>query len=102
MNFLLFRLTTGSTLIDDDKELLELNLPFLNFAVPNLYGPSRFVIRLVLDQDVMHDKNLEPVDVARILQHFAGSKAQVLYSESTMKQWVIRIRLAEVQNMVQR
>lgn len=85
-----------------DMELLQLNKPLLPFAYPALTGGSNYILRFVLDQDIMMDKGLEPVDIARCIQSFAQSHAEVIYSEANMEEWVVRVRLANLQEMLNR
>ena len=85
-----------------DRELLELNEPLLPFAHTPIPGPSRYVLRFVLDQDILLDKGLEPVDVARCVQAYTLNNAEVIHSETNMQEWVIRVRLAHVLDMVSR
>lgn len=86
----------------EDYELLKLNQPFIPFADPDPAGASGYVIRFVLDQDIMMDKGFEPVDVARRVKEYLKGHGQVIYSETNMMKWIIRVRLAQVKDMADR
>ena len=54
---------------------------------------SEWVIRLVLNREVLITKELTVVDVAIALERYLGDDARIIRSEVNMVSWVVRVRL---------
>lgn len=62
--------------------------------------PSRFVIRMELQQDLMKTRHLTPPMIRSILRDRLRGRATVSSSETTCIDWVVRVRFADVSEMV--
>jgi len=61
---------------------------------------SKFVIRLVLNQDIMKTRHIYPPVVRKLLQTRLRNRAYVISSETNSVDWIIRIRFMQVQDMM--
>ena len=61
---------------------------------------SRYVIRLIMNHDVMNRRHITPPLVRALLQNRLKGKAHVLSSETNEVDWIIRIRFEEMREMV--
>lgn len=62
---------------------------------------SRFVIRMICARDVMRRRHLTPPVIRRVLSERLGSRAGVCSSEVNAVEWVIRIRLNHICEIVE-
>ena len=63
---------------------------------------SRFVVRLVLNQDIMKTRYLTPPLIRKLLQNRLRNRAYVISSETNSVEWIVRIRFMEVQTMLEK
>ena len=61
---------------------------------------SRYIARITLNRAAMRVRCITPPDVRRILKNRLGNKAHVISSETNEIDWIVRIRLFHVDEMV--
>lgn len=87
-----------ATVVASDAAMVELN-ERVGFPVDE--HASRFVVRLILDQNTMKLRRVTPPAVRTLLRNRLGRRAQVVSSETNEVEWVIRIRFCEVRRMME-
>lgn len=86
-----------STIVDADAAMVDLNERVGEALDENA---SRFVIRLILDQNIMKLRRVTPPVVRTLLRNRLGNKAQIISSETNEVDWVVRIRFREIRRMM--
>lgn len=79
--------------ITEDNEWVQVWAELCDFGE----GLSPWVIRLVLDRQFTENHGLTVVDVAEAVENYMGESAQVLRSETNTVDWVIRIRVRNLE-----
>lgn len=59
-----------------------------------------YVVRLTLNQALMQARRITPPHVRRILKMRMGTRANIVASETNAPEWVVRIRMSYVREMV--
>ena len=67
---------------------------------PTVECDGKYVIRIVLNRTLMHRRRIAPPDVRRVLKRRLGRRAQIFSSEYNEIDWVVRIRLHGVKEML--
>jgi len=80
-----------------DKFMVEMNA---NIGYPRSGNDSNYVIRLILNQDLMKTRHITPPIVRTLLRNRLYKKAHILSSETNDVDWVIRIHLEDVKLMM--
>jgi DNA-directed RNA polymerase II subunit RPB1 len=86
-----------TTVVKDDEWIVQTD-NMLGFTVPE--HSSSMVVRIVLLQEVMRSRHLTPTIVRRVLSERLAGRALVSGSESNCNEWVVRIRLHNVKEMI--
>lgn len=87
----------SSTTIPED-EWIVLADSMLGYEMPS--HATAYVVRIVLNQDVMRMRHMTPTIVRRILSERLATRAHVSSSEVNAVDWVIRIRFFHVRDML--
>ena len=85
-----------NTVITEDADVISL-FTALN---PGPTKCSEYVIRYVLDRELVVSKFLTPQIVARSVKRFLGTAAQIVRSETNMLKWVVRIRICNIEEVL--
>ena len=94
---ILFDPDTMKTLIEKDTFLVEMNN---RIGIKADTQSSRFVIRLILNQQLMSSRKITPPIVRNILRSRFKSKAHVISTETNNVEWVVRIRFKKMAEMI--
>lgn len=87
----------SSTTIAED-EWIVLADSILGYEMPS--HATAYVVRIVLNQDVMRMRHMTPTIVRRILSERLATRAHVSSSEVNAVDWVVRIRFFHVRDML--
>jgi DNA-directed RNA polymerase II subunit RPB1 len=87
-----------STVIDKDKEMVELDSLFGH--PPPQSTSSSFVARLILNKSFMKFRHITVVMIRTLLGKRLSSKAHVISSEDNSLEWVVRIRYKRMKEVV--
>lgn len=69
-------------------------------GIPRSGEDSNYVIRLILNQDLMKTRRITPPIVRTLLRHRLQGKAHIISSETNEVEWILRIRLEKVAVMM--
>lgn len=83
----------------NDKFMVEMNA---KIGIPRSKNDSNYVIRLILNQQLMKTRHITPPIVRSLLRTRLYKKAHVLSSETNEVEWIIRLRLEQVTTMMER
>ena len=86
----------------EDQEMLDLSRPFYSHLDLSRQFVSSYVIRFKLNKHLLISRNYSSVNVVDAIQSFVGDKAYVWYNPPEHNQWIIRIRLADIKNAVEK
>jgi len=83
----------------EDQEMLNLSKPFFTNQNPAF---SSWVIRICLHKHLLLTRNYTSLHVIDAIQSFAGEKAYVWFTPPENDKWIIRVRLSDVKDMVEK
>ena len=87
----------STTIVDADRLMVEINE---RIGAPCGDSASHFVVRLILNQSVMHTRRITPPMVRTLLRNRLRHRAHVISSETNSVDWTIRIRFEKMKDMV--
>lgn len=85
------------TVVEADAFMVELNE---RVGIPVNADVSKYVVRLLLNQNVMKTRRITPPMVRRILRNRLHNKAHIISSETNSIEWTIRIRFEKMESMM--
>lgn len=85
------------TVVAKDEFIVAMNE---RIGVPVNSSLSRYVVRLVLNQNVMKQRRITPPMVRRLLRNRLKHKAHVISSETNSVEWILRIRFERMHDMM--
>jgi DNA-directed RNA polymerase II subunit RPB1 len=85
-----------STAIDEDRDVVDAFRALYHDECEVEPEYVRWVIRFVLDREVLARKGLTVTHVANAIQAYMGDSVQTMRSEVNMMQWVVRLRIKDV------
>ena len=86
----------------EDQEMLDVSRPFYSHLDLSRQFVSSYVIRFKLYKHQLISRNYSSVNVVDAIQSFVGDKAFVWFNPPEHEQWIIRIRLADIKNSVEK
>ena len=89
-----------TTVMQADQPILDLD-HLLSEEDEKLNEPSSYVIRLILNQNVMKTRCVTPPVVRSILRKRLKNKAHIISSETNSVDWIVRIRFNYIGIMMQ-
>lgn len=87
-------------LIPEDEEMIRISKLFQDPL--HAARCSQWIIRLVLNKNALLNRGYIPATVARAVKQYIGVYGEVCYSETNNTQWVLRISLYDLHDMVQK
>jgi len=86
------------TEIKEDQEIVDNSIPFFENSPQPTF--SKYVVRIKLAKLKLLNKNYTCEHILEAIQAFSGDKAHVIGSTANMENWIIRVRLDDIQKMV--
>lgn len=83
----------------EDQEMLDLAKPFFTNHNPSF---ASWVIRICLHKHLLLTRNYTSLHVVDAIQSFVGDKACIWFTPPENDKWVIRVRLSDVKDMVEK
>ncbi len=83
----------AETVIAEDRELLEFYNMFERMEPAERKNPSKWLLRLTFDRELMFNKNITMDDVNVILENKFGDQVKLTYSDYNSQRLVMRIRM---------
>lgn len=88
---------TMRTVVEKDSFIVEMNN---RIGTQTDVQSSRFVIRLILNQQLMTSRRITPPIVRNILRSRFKTKANVISTETNDVEWIVRIRFKKMAEMI--
>ena len=83
-----------------DQEMLDIASPFfMNINATNTYYSS-WIIRIKLHKYLLLTRNYNSMHVVDAMQSFVGNKAHIWFTPPEDEHWIVRVRLSDVKDMV--
>lgn len=86
----------AQTNIEQDRWMVDVDTA----VHPDAKREGKYVVRIVLNRTLMRKRRITPPDVRRVLRRRLGDRAHVISSETNDIEWVVRIRLNGVADML--
>jgi DNA-directed RNA polymerase beta' subunit len=86
------------TIIEEDRELIEFYNLFEGLEPEEKKSPSKWLLRLTFDRELMFNKNITMDDVNVILSNKFGEQVKLTYSDYNSQRLIMRIRIAPGDN----
>jgi DNA-directed RNA polymerase II subunit RPB1 len=86
-----------ATVVENDIFMVEMNE---RVGVPASASLSKYVVRLILNQTTMKSRRITPPMVRRLLKNRLRTKAHIISSETNEVEWVVRVRLQQMTEMM--
>jgi DNA-directed RNA polymerase II subunit RPB1 len=84
--------TDDETIIEEDRELLEF-YRLLEQDSPQNVEPSKWLLRMELNQEEMYNKNITMADVVFMIKKLTHRSTSIVYSDYNSNKLVVRIRI---------
>jgi DNA-directed RNA polymerase II subunit RPB1 len=81
------------TIIEEDRELIEFYNLFEGLEPEEKKSPSKWLLRLTFDRELMFNKNITMDDVNVILSNKFGEQVKLTYSDYNSQRLIMRIRI---------